>query len=186
MADTERARRAPLETRTRPESFPTIPKAVASLELRGKWGSRLQTCKLARRFFLSQRRRYRIGRSYHPTGPFGVPVAPRFSERGFSTSGTLTWRESRSSLTASMSITHWMATRLGASSSGWTTVRAVRELFVGKQIGVVVPIGRRSEELKRECDFHFRMREDHLRRCQLPDVVDGGPFGELHRPDSWK
>jgi len=65
-------------------------------------------------------------------------------------------------------------------------VRAVRELFVGKQIGVVVPIGRRSEELKRECDFHFRIREEHLRRCQLPDVVDGGPFGELRRPDSWK
>jgi len=65
-------------------------------------------------------------------------------------------------------------------------IRAVRDIFVTKPIGVVVPIARRAEELKQECNFHFRMKERHLARSQLPEVVDGGAFGELRRPKSWR
>ena len=64
-------------------------------------------------------------------------------------------------------------------------IKAVRDLFPTKEIGVVVPIGRRAEDLKQASDFHFRMKERQLRRSQLPDVIDCGSLGQIRRPQSW-
>jgi uncharacterized LabA/DUF88 family protein len=65
-------------------------------------------------------------------------------------------------------------------------VKMAHDLFPTKRMGVVVPIGRQSEDLKCECDFHFRMKERHLQRCQLPEVVSSPHYGDLRRPESWK
>jgi uncharacterized LabA/DUF88 family protein len=65
-------------------------------------------------------------------------------------------------------------------------IRAIRELFPVKTVGVVLPIGRRSEELKQETDFHFRMKERHLARSQLPDEIQDPVHGVVRRPETWK
>jgi uncharacterized LabA/DUF88 family protein len=41
-------------------------------------------------------------------------------------------------------------------------IKTVRSLFPSKQIGVVIPIGRASEDLKKQADFFYRMKEKHL------------------------
>jgi uncharacterized LabA/DUF88 family protein len=41
-------------------------------------------------------------------------------------------------------------------------VKAVQSTFPGKQIGVVLPIGRASEDFKQIADFHYKMKEKHL------------------------
>jgi len=42
------------------------------------------------------------------------------------------------------------------------SINAVRKTFPNKQIGVIIPIGRRAEELKHACDFYMKMKEKHL------------------------
>lgn len=65
-------------------------------------------------------------------------------------------------------------------------VEAVKQVFPAKQIGVVIPIGRRAEHLKQTVDFSFRMKEKHLRTCQLPDAIPLGEGKALKRPGSWR
>jgi len=66
-------------------------------------------------------------------------------------------------------------------------VEAVKIAFPAKQIGLVIPIGRSAEELKNACDFHIKMKEKHLRTCQLPDEIalDATKNITLKRPASW-
>lgn len=66
------------------------------------------------------------------------------------------------------------------------SIQAVKATFPAKRIGVVIPIGRRAEELKGICDFHIKMREKHLRDSQFPDQVDLGNGEILSRPLSWQ
>jgi len=42
------------------------------------------------------------------------------------------------------------------------SINAVRKTFPNKQIGVIIPIGRRAEALKQACDFYMKMKEKHL------------------------
>jgi uncharacterized LabA/DUF88 family protein len=65
-------------------------------------------------------------------------------------------------------------------------VNAVRRVYPKKQIGVVIPIGRKSEDLKHTCDFHFRMKEAQLARCQFPDEIQLPSGQKLTRPDTWR
>lgn len=65
-------------------------------------------------------------------------------------------------------------------------VEAVKQVFPAKQIGVVIPIGRRAQHLKQIADFSFKMKEKHLRTCQLPDAIPLGEGVALKRPDSWR
>lgn len=64
-------------------------------------------------------------------------------------------------------------------------VRVVRSVFPGKQIGVVIPIGRRSEDFKQETDFHYRMREAHLIKSQFADPFILKDGTSLPRPANW-
>jgi uncharacterized LabA/DUF88 family protein len=66
------------------------------------------------------------------------------------------------------------------------SVNAVKSTFPAKHVGVVIPIGRRAEELKTVCDFHMRMKEKHLRVSQFPDEIDVGDDEKLRRPASWR
>jgi uncharacterized LabA/DUF88 family protein len=64
-------------------------------------------------------------------------------------------------------------------------ISMVRQLFLTKQVGVVVPIGRFGMELKKECDFHHQMKQSQLVRSQLPEEVDDPVYGKICRPPTW-
>lgn len=66
-------------------------------------------------------------------------------------------------------------------------IRAVKETFPKKRIGLVVPIGRRADEMKSVCDFHTKIKETHLISSQFPDriVVDSEKNIFLDRPSTW-
>lgn len=67
-------------------------------------------------------------------------------------------------------------------------IRAVKETFPAKRIGVVIPIGRTAEEMKHACDFHMKMKERHLKTSQFLDsiVIDAVKNISLNRPPNWK
>jgi uncharacterized LabA/DUF88 family protein len=64
-------------------------------------------------------------------------------------------------------------------------VKMVRTVFLGKQIGLVIPIGRASEDFKKQVDFHYKMREHHLIKSQFPDplILPDGTI--LAKPATW-
>ncbi len=66
-------------------------------------------------------------------------------------------------------------------------IRAIKESFPVKKIGVVIPIGRSSEEMKNVCDFHMKMKQKHLRDSQFPDKIIIDPENNLflERPPTW-
>jgi uncharacterized LabA/DUF88 family protein len=65
-------------------------------------------------------------------------------------------------------------------------IKAVKATFPVKQIGIIIPIGRRAEELKQSADFHKKVKEKHLKTCQFENVLHLGDGSQLSRPDSWK
>jgi uncharacterized LabA/DUF88 family protein len=65
-------------------------------------------------------------------------------------------------------------------------VIAVKESFPEKQIGLVTPIGRRADEMKKVCDFHRKMKSQHLSSSQFPDrIIDSESKLVLDRPSQW-
>jgi uncharacterized LabA/DUF88 family protein len=65
-------------------------------------------------------------------------------------------------------------------------IQAAKSTFPAKRIGLVIPIGRRAEELKQVVDFHMKLKEKHLATSQFEDeiTIDGGV--KLTRPSAWK
>jgi uncharacterized LabA/DUF88 family protein len=64
-------------------------------------------------------------------------------------------------------------------------IEAVQQTFPSKEVGVVLPIGRSSEQLKQVCNFHMKMKEHHLKSCMLSEKIDLGGGLKLQRPPSW-
>ena len=64
-------------------------------------------------------------------------------------------------------------------------VKVVRSTFPGKQIGVVIPIGRASEDFKNQADFHYRMREHHLSKSRFPSTITLADSTTLTSPPAW-
>lgn len=64
-------------------------------------------------------------------------------------------------------------------------IKAVRKTFPSKKIGIIIPIGRRSEDLKANTDFHIKMKEKHLRSSMFEDVIKLNDTEELKRPSTW-
>lgn len=64
-------------------------------------------------------------------------------------------------------------------------VRGVRAAFLGKQMGLVIPIGRRSEDFKQQVDFHYKMREHHLAKSLFPDPIVLPDGTSLAKPATW-
>lgn len=65
-------------------------------------------------------------------------------------------------------------------------VKTIQKLFPSKPIGVVIPIGRSSEEFKNQADFHYRMKLKHLASSELPDAVVLKDGSTANRPANWK
>lgn len=61
----------------------------------------------------------------------------------------------------------------------------IKTTFPAKRIGIVIPIGRRAEELKQTVDFHMKLKEKHLKTCQFDDVIVIDKKQKLIRPSSW-
>ena len=65
-------------------------------------------------------------------------------------------------------------------------IQAVQQTFPAKEVGVVVPIGNRSNDLIAQCSFRLRMKEEHLARSQFPDEIDDAVTGKIMRPATWR
>lgn len=65
-------------------------------------------------------------------------------------------------------------------------VRAVQATFPSKEVGVVIPIGRASEDLKRQANFYYRMKEHHLASSRFPDTLKLSDGSALNCPEDWR
>ncbi len=65
-------------------------------------------------------------------------------------------------------------------------IKAVQSTFPGKQIGVVIPIGRASEDLKKQADFHYKMKEKHLQSSRYNDTITLKDGTTLSCPPTWR
>lgn len=65
-------------------------------------------------------------------------------------------------------------------------IKAVQTTFPSKQVGVVIPIGRASEDLKKQTDFHYRMKEKHLSSSRYSFTITLGDRSTLTCPPNWK
>ncbi|MBC8183198.1 NYN domain-containing protein [candidate division KSB1 bacterium] len=66
------------------------------------------------------------------------------------------------------------------------SIQAVKTTFPNKNIGIVIPIGRRAELLKQTCDFHIKMKEKHLRPNIFKKEIDIGNNKKLICPPEWQ
>ena len=64
-------------------------------------------------------------------------------------------------------------------------IRAVKETFPHKEVWSVIPIGRGAKQLRGASDFSMKMKEKHLRTCQLPDAISLPDGTQLTRPSNW-
>jgi uncharacterized LabA/DUF88 family protein len=76
-----------------------------------------------------------------------------------------------------------------ADSDQAPALRLLKKLYPRKRLAVLPPIGRRAKELSRESDQTFKMTEQHLIDCQLPNpfplVKDGKQYASLPKPATW-
>jgi uncharacterized LabA/DUF88 family protein len=66
------------------------------------------------------------------------------------------------------------------------SMKAVQVTFPTKTIGVVIPIGRASEDFKKNADFHFKMKEKQLQASRFLDIITLPDGGTLQCPPSWR
>ena len=66
------------------------------------------------------------------------------------------------------------------------SIKAVQETFPTKRIGIVIPIGRRAEELKNVTDFHYKMKEKHLKTSLFDQEIDLGNDQKIICPLDWR
>ncbi len=74
---------------------------------------------------------------------------------------------------------------VSADSDLIPAIQTVHTYYPGKRIGIVIPMGRKAEELKQECDFHMKLKEKHLRASLLPKRIDLGRGRYITCPSRW-
>jgi uncharacterized LabA/DUF88 family protein len=65
------------------------------------------------------------------------------------------------------------------------SINAVRKTFPDKQIGVIIPIGRRADALKQACDFYMKMKEKHLSSATFEKNIKINDKEFLVCPPEW-
>lgn len=63
-------------------------------------------------------------------------------------------------------------------------VEAIHKTAPDKEIGVMFPLRRYNNSLRKVADFAFTMREKMLARCQFPDTIVIGNT-TVEKPESW-
>ncbi len=68
-------------------------------------------------------------------------------------------------------------------------VKLFKKRYPDKQVAVVVPIGRRADELSKVCGESFQIEEQHLIDCQLPNPIEvvrnGKTVSRIVKPATW-
>ncbi len=77
------------------------------------------------------------------------------------------------------------AVLVSADSDLLPVMDTVRKLTPDKEVGLMLPIRRRSDELRDAADFVFKMHEKDLRSAQFPHTIDLGQGVTVQRPASW-
>ena len=65
-------------------------------------------------------------------------------------------------------------------------IKVVHRTFPQKKVGVVIPIGRASEDLKNQADFHHKMKVLHLASSRFEDEHRMRDGSVLSCPPSWR
>jgi uncharacterized LabA/DUF88 family protein len=65
-------------------------------------------------------------------------------------------------------------------------IKAVRVTFPNKQIGIMIPIGGSSEDLKKHADFSFKMKEHQLASSRFPNSIILPDATTLECPLNWR
>jgi len=76
------------------------------------------------------------------------------------------------------------ATILSGDSDLIPSIKAVKNVFPLKRIGIAIPIHRSANELQEVADFYMKIKLKHLNSCLLPEKVDTGR-GVITRPSGW-
>jgi uncharacterized LabA/DUF88 family protein len=78
---------------------------------------------------------------------------------------------------------------LTADSDQVPTINLLRGLYPEKKFAILPPIGRGAKDLIKACHEHFKMTEEHLVACQLPNpfpiTKDGKTTGYLAKSPIW-
>ncbi len=74
------------------------------------------------------------------------------------------------------------AVLLTADTDLLPAIRMIKNIAIPKEIGILLPIGRNSNELRNESDFCMRIKEKHLRSCQFEDPIPGA---NIVKPSEW-
>ncbi|HEV7675863.1 MAG TPA: NYN domain-containing protein [Candidatus Angelobacter sp.] len=72
-----------------------------------------------------------------------------------------------------------------ADSDQVPAVKLLRKLYPEKRVAVLPPIGRGAKELSKVCHETFKMTEDHLKACQLPNPLPIHKNAVLIKPPTW-
>jgi uncharacterized LabA/DUF88 family protein len=78
---------------------------------------------------------------------------------------------------------------LTADSDQVPTINLLKGLYPEKKFAILPPIGRGAKDLIKACHEHFKMTEEHLAACQLPNPFpiskDGKTTRYLVKPPVW-
>ncbi len=74
---------------------------------------------------------------------------------------------------------------ISADSDLIPAIQAVHKYAPEKRIGVMFPIGRNNNDLKKEADFRIKMPQRLLKACQFPEKIKIGN-NIIQRPKSWQ
>lgn len=64
-------------------------------------------------------------------------------------------------------------------------IERVKTNFREKKVGLFIPIGRKAKELTKACDFRIKMKQMHLRTCQLNNPYMTKEKEKLIAPAGW-
>lgn len=75
---------------------------------------------------------------------------------------------------------------ISADSDLIPAIKGVQRNFPNKQIGIIFPLGRRSESLKQIADFYMKIKEKHLQSSLFPKTIKMGNDQIITCPESWQ
>jgi hypothetical protein len=81
--------------------------------------------------------------------------------------------------------TYDVAIIISGDSDQLPALRAVRKNFPAKQFGIAIPPDRGAELLKKEADFHRKIKATHLEHSRLPSQISLPDGQFLACPPSW-
>ena len=66
------------------------------------------------------------------------------------------------------------------------SIKAVKNTFLDKFVGVIIPINRKAEELKEVCDSFSKISFHHLESSLFDEVINIPPNIKINCPEKWK